>query len=249
MKEEDFIKHLLKENKDYTQRDLAYLMGCSLGKVNKIINNSTEDNECNMESGLAAVILSAADTRGLDLNYGSISVIEHQLKLLKKYFINEVYIITGKCNERYEHLKSENVHIIYNDDYNNSGNLLSLFKVANIEKDFIVVDSDCIFDEYTLAKLMFSKHKNILTYGEYIDEKNNLVAIKNNKIINISANEYSTLEMVFKLNGINKISSSVMKKMYHDYMNFKCKNNKIYYKYYLNNYLQFFSAIRTKKVY
>lgn len=93
-------------------------------------------------------------------------LLERQLKFLKEIGIEEIYIVTGYLNEKFEYLKEKyNVNLIYNKYYNKYNNIYSMFLAKEFLGNSYVIDADVYLTKNFLKKDLknscyFSGEKN-----------------------------------------------------------------------------------------
>ena len=85
-------------------------------------------------------------------------LIEYNLQLLKKYGIEEIFIVTGYCCEAFEKLTEnmEGVHLIYNPFYEMM-NVLGSFYIGMeaLKDDFIYLHADTLCEPAIFEKLVY----------------------------------------------------------------------------------------------
>lgn len=68
---------------------------------------------------------------------------ERQIEFLKEKGIDEIIIVTGYLNEKFEYLKDKyGVKLIYNDKYNVYNNIYTMYLVKEYLQDAYVIDAD-----------------------------------------------------------------------------------------------------------
>ena len=119
------------------------------------------------------------------------SLIKRLLKILIKYKVNDIVLVVGYKQEVLMDYISKlklgiKVTYIYNKDYNITNNIYSLFlaKPEILKEDILLLESDLIFDEQVIEKLISSPEKNLAVVSSYehwmdgtcvkIDEKKNI---------------------------------------------------------------------------
>ena len=86
----------------------------------------------------------------LDVN-GS-SILERQIKLLNKFGINEIIVITGPFSEKYQF---NNIKYINDNKFKEHDQLGSLFVASKeIQDDLLIIFADIIFDESILKQIL-----------------------------------------------------------------------------------------------
>lgn len=149
------------------QRELANLVGCSLGAANKALKSLESESMIDktfkptkkaeqlfiQNKPQRAVVLAAGyGTRMAPINTdtpkGLLKVqgeklIERTLNQLHSVGITEIYIVVGFMKEKYEYLIDEyNVKLIYNKDYAEKNNLYSLKCAADFIDNAYIVPCD-----------------------------------------------------------------------------------------------------------
>ena len=147
-----------------------------------------------------------------------IAMVERSIQKLIAAGIEEIIIGTGHCSEYYDEL-AKKYHIIKtvrNDNYENTSSMGTLAVCEPLIKgDFILLESDLIYDAVGLKVLQNDEHDNVI-----------LASGKSNSHdeVYLAANEYGILNEVSKdksiipnpageLVGITKISKSCFEKM------------------------------------
>lgn len=109
--------------------------------------------------------------------------------------LKDIVIVTGYLSNMIEDFISTTyptlkVDFIYNDVYDNTNNIYSLWLALKHigYEDIILLDSDIVFDSEIIVKLKNSPHKNVLAINNHPlgDEEIKVIADKNNKLLEIS---------------------------------------------------------------
>lgn len=70
-------------------------------------------------------------------------LLERQVEFLKEKGINEIIVVTGYLNEKFEYLKEKyGVRLVYNDKYNVYNNVYTMYLVKDYLADSYVIDAD-----------------------------------------------------------------------------------------------------------
>ena len=123
-----------------------------------------------------AVILAAGmGVRLKELNRGipkgfisladDVPIIEHSIEALLACGIREIIIVTGFMDEYYENLrfKYPQIKTVRNEKFSETGPMYSLWCARKlINKDFILLESDLIFETRAIRELLESPVKNLL---------------------------------------------------------------------------------------
>lgn len=170
------------------------------------------------------------------------SLIKRLLKILIKYKVNDVVLVVGYKSEVLIDYISKleldvKVTYIYNKEYNTTNNIYSLFlaKPEILKEDILLLESDLIFDEQVIEKLVSSPEKNLAVVSSYehwmdgtcveIDEKKNIT----NFIFSNDFN-FNFTDKLYKTVNIYKFSLDFMKSyiiLLETYL--KIKDKKDYY--------------------
>jgi len=120
------------------------------------------------------------------LKINNISLIERQIKILKKNNIHDVYIITGYNSEEIENELSEyDVKFLFNKNFEETDTLESFLVAKKIMDDeLITLYADVIFEEEILLELLVSRKSNIILSIEEINcESDDMKTLVENDII------------------------------------------------------------------
>jgi len=141
-------------------------------------------------------------------------IIEHQLSVLNKAGINQVYIITGPHSEKFN---IKNVKYVKDEKYERHDILGSLMEAKKfLEKDTLVLYSDIIFELKIIEKILDSKEdisiavdmnweKNYEGRTEHLkSEAENIELNNNDEIIKIKKNIQNVKNNVGEFLGIIK---------------------------------------------
>ena len=123
-----------------------------------------------------AVILAAGmGVRLKELNRGipkgfisladNIPIIEHSIEALLACGISDIIIVTGFMDEYYENLRSKypQIKTVRNEKFSETGTMYSLWCARKlINTDFILLESDLIFETRAIRELLESPVKNAL---------------------------------------------------------------------------------------
>jgi choline kinase len=123
------------------------------------------------------------------LEVGGKSLSYYQLESLQKNMdLKDVYIVTGHCSKLIENVASS-CRIIKNQRYANTNNIYSLWLMKDIVKEeFILLNSDVLFHEKILNKIINSDFENAIIVDDYKDlgEEEMKVILNNEKMVEIS---------------------------------------------------------------
>ena len=154
--------------------------------------------------------------------------------MLKKHGIKKIYIVTGHQSEmlmsELEDFSSNiETHYCFNENYEQSGSMHSLFMLQDILKeDFLLLESDLLFEEEALISILNEQNNDVLL----LESSQRLISGKTNSgdevwiygdknsgieskglIKKINKQVYKELETIGELTGISKISYELFRKM------------------------------------
>ena len=123
-----------------------------------------------------AVILAAGmGVRLKELNRGvpkgfisladDVPIIERSIETLLACDVSDIIIVTGFMDEHYENLRSKypQIKTVRNEKFSETGTMYSLWCARKlINKDFILLESDLIFETRAIRELLESPVKNLL---------------------------------------------------------------------------------------
>ncbi len=89
-----------------------------------------------------------------------VSMIESQIKALKKAGITDITIVVGKMANKFEFLKEMyGVKLLFNDMWDKANNIYTLQKASHLLSDTIVIEGDqLIYDESIIKKVNSEPH-------------------------------------------------------------------------------------------
>ena len=158
-------------------------------------------------------------------------IIERSINLLLKKKIKKIYIVCGYKAELFSYLETKysQVHIIYNNDYQEKGSFYSLLTLKDIcQDDIILLDSDIIYEEKALDYILESDRVNaILVSAEKGYKNESFIEEKNGKLWNISKDIRELANYSAEMLGISKLSKNLLK----DIFNLPVENDKFSYEY------------------
>ncbi len=128
------------------------------------------------------------------LNIGNTNIIERTIRNLAYYGIKDFVIVVGFKAEMLKtyvtkNLSEFNYTFVHNENYASTNNAYSLALTKQlIENDFLLLDSDILFQKEIIKKILDSGHNCVLAYNKAkCDEEEMKVQIDNaNKVIEIS---------------------------------------------------------------
>lgn len=149
------------------------------------------------------------------------SLIEISMEKLINNGIEEIIIVTGHLNKYYEDLKEKykEVTTIKNEKFESNGSMLSLALADRyINEDFILIESDLIYEEIAIKEIQYTQLKDCTLLSDITEHDDVVfVEVKNNNLCKISKSRHSLSSIYGEMVGITKISNSLYKKMLREY--------------------------------
>lgn len=107
-------------------------------------------------AGLGTRLEEMKHTNKCLLKVGNKSIIERSISALKKYGIDDLYIVTGHYFEKVEKELEGKVAFIFNPFYKMSGIVVSIWFAKNFlyKQDFIFLTGDLLYDSGLIKKLL-----------------------------------------------------------------------------------------------
>lgn len=235
------ILFLINKFPQITQRKIAEKLELSLGKINIQIKKLEEDKIIFRNNGYyltkkgkdelkkleedkirTAIILAAGESKDFNFPNGFVqiegkTIIERSIRILLEIGIKKIYIVIGYEKEYYKNLakKYSEINLIENSNYKESSSYYSLTLMNNhLNEDFILLDSDIIYEKKALTKLLDSKEKNLILISSETGSKDECyVEIENNNLIKMSKDKSELKKIHGEMLGISKLSIDYLKKI------------------------------------
>lgn len=151
------------------------------------------------------------------IEINNISLIERSLEILINEGISSVYIGTGYKSFFYENLKKKYKSIVTlkNLEYKSTGSFHTLYQFKSIlNEDFILLESDLIYERSAIPKLISDKRKNIILSSNFSKSGDEVYVIENaDTLTRLTKNPKKSESPSSEFIGINKISNSLFKEM------------------------------------
>lgn len=185
-----------------------------------------------------AIILAAGNRVDFDipvslLDIKKFNLIDRTIKLLKKSNIERIILIAGYKSELFDYLKEENkdIEIIVNNEYYKSGTMKSLSIAKGIIKnDFLLIESDLIYEERALNKLINSKERDCILLTDVSGSGDEaLVELRDGYLFKIAKDIHQLNKIDGEVVGITKISYKLFDLMIEEFE--KNSNSYINYEY------------------
>ena len=222
--EKEFIIFVKEDNKIFynlTKNGLNIIGGyLKKVKVKKINLHSKKSKQIRQ-----AVILAAGKADDFKKPVGfleveDITLIERTIELLFLQNIEKIVIVTGYESEYFTRLLKDNrICLVKSDRYKWTGTMYSLSLAANlINDDFILIESDILFEERTLDYLVKNKNRDcILITNESGSGDEAFVEIRNEFIYKMSKDIHQLNKINGEMIGISKISYEVFAMMLEEF--------------------------------
>lgn len=172
-----------------------------------------------------AVILAARKERDSSLPYPlqcySISegrqenLFQRTVSLLREMDFDTIIVVTGFCADLFLPFKKEGVQFVNNEKYAYTSSMASLALVAPyVKEDFLLIESDVLFERNLLAQLASTSKKNCLTLvNECGNGDEAFVETDGDFIVKISKDIHQLNRIDGEMVGVSKISLETYKKM------------------------------------
>lgn len=176
-KEFDVLASVAESDKKLSQREIADMIGCGVGTVNKIVNNLKDrgllDNKGVTAKGLdalephrvsRAIIIAAGfgsrlvpitlNTPKPLVRVNGVRMIDTILDAIVAAGISEIYIVRGYLSEQFDQLtyKYPMVNFIENPAYNEANNISSAMCVRYLLQNAYVLEADLLLSNPRLIK-------------------------------------------------------------------------------------------------
>ena len=156
------------------------------------------------------------------LKLGKENLLERTIENVLANNINDFIFVTGYkenmikdfVNERFPGISKT---FITNTDFENNNNSYSLWMTKDhIKGNILLLDSDILFDEKIITKLLISGHENCLAvnFTDELDEEQIKVILDNESKINEIGKEISIRNSEGESIGIEKFSEYFMKELF-----------------------------------
>jgi len=150
---------------------------------------------------LQAVILAAGQGRRLlpltqetpkallPLNGASgLTILEHQVALLKEMEVGEVLVVVGHGRERIRALLDTRVNYVVNEEYQSTNSIYSFYlTLKHLGREVLILNGDVLFPREVLERLMSSLYEGVLSVdtGAFLDDETMKVALEGSRVVDI----------------------------------------------------------------
>lgn len=236
-----YINKLAKSNRvRYEITDLGEKV--LLEGLNLVIETKLSINEKNEKKSIIkeAVILAAGMQKDFNkptgaLAIGNDTILERAIRVLTKFGIEKIVVITGYESQYIRSIinKYKNVIEVYNENYDNSGTMESLFCAEDaVSDDFILIESDLIFEDRAIKSVLNNNIRDcvLITDPSGIGDEA-FVEIRNDYLYKIAKDIHQFNRIDGEFVGITKISLNLYNLMLKEFkLN---ENNLVNYEYIL----------------
>lgn len=168
-----------------------------------------------------AVILAARQERDMDTPYplipfaDNLCLMDRTISILRENGYNHIYIVVGFCYELFDKYTADDVHLIYNKDYEFTASMGSLALVKDyVNEDFLLVEGDTFFEKVVIERLSTLQEGNCFAMTEesgsgdecYIETKNGFVT-------KITKDRHRVCNFEGEMMGITRISLETFHKL------------------------------------
>lgn len=172
-----------------------------------------------------AVILAAGERKEFKKPVGLLEVdgvylIQRTIDILKENGIEKIVVVTGYKSEVYDdYFKNSGVTLIRNEKYKWTGTMPSLALASEfISDDFILVESDMVFEERAISEVLNSKSRDsVLITSESGSGDEAFVEIRNGYLFKMSKDKHQFNRIDGEMIGISKISIDIFVKMLEEF--------------------------------
>lgn len=152
------------------------------------------------------------------LEIDGVPIIEHSINKLLELGIEKIFIGTGFLSEMYEKLvfKYPCIICVYNPEYETTGSMHTLFRLKDyIEEDFILLESDLIYEKHALKCLLKSQHSDVILASKFTHSGDEVFieVDKKNQLLNMSKKREKLSNIYGELMGITKLSYGTFREM------------------------------------
>jgi choline kinase len=157
------------------------------------------------------------------LKIGGKTILERTLDNLLAYDLNDIIIVTGYLQDQIKNFIANyfsqlNVAYIYNEKYDTTNNIYSLWMVKNLimGNEILLMDSDILFDKKILELLIRSEYKNCLALrsDHQLTEEEIKVRLSVDKSVSEISKTVNLKHAVGESIGIEKFSAEFTNKLF-----------------------------------
>ena len=229
------------KGKKKSQRELAQILGCSLGKINSTLKDLTAGGFIDGQGGITslglsemepykvknAIIMAAGmSSRFVPLSYERPKallkvkneiLIEREIRQLQEAGITDITVVVGYLKEKLFYLADKfNVKVVANDDYYRYNNTSTLIRVADRLSNTYICSSDNYFTENPFEPYVYRAYYSAV-YCEGKTEEYCLTVDKKDRITDVTVggeNAWYMLGHVYFDKAFSEKFMQILKKEY-----------------------------------
>ena len=168
---------------------------------------------------MIAVILAGRQEKYFDIPVSlielvnGVTLLKRTINLLREVSISRILIVTGYKSELFYQIPD--VSIVCNDQFADTASMASLALAESfVDEDFLLIESDLLFEKDFLTRLIASTGKNCLSIvSETGTGDEAFVELDNGFVKNISKDIHQLLRIDGEMIGLSKISLQSFKQM------------------------------------
>ena len=168
---------------------------------------------------------------------GGAPMIERSIENLFSAGIEKIIIGTGYQHSFYDELAKENsrLHCVKSDKYADTNSMYTLYCCGDLigSDDFLLLESDLIYERKALSVLMNSAYSNVMLVTAFTKQQDGYYLFANGEglLSDCSTDVDKRIHSKGELVGIHKLSNDTYKKMHDWYANIWQKQPKLGYEY------------------
>lgn len=168
-----------------------------------------------------AVILVARQERDMNTPYplmpftDNLCLIDRTISILRENAYQNIYMVVGFCHEHFYKYNADDVHIIYNKDYEYTASMGSLSLVKDyVNEDFLLIEGDTFFEKKVVEQLSVLQEGNCFTMTEESGSGDECyVETKNGFVTKITKDRHRVSNFEGEMMGITRISFETFQKL------------------------------------
>lgn len=155
------------------------------------------------------------------IQLGNQPIVQRSIEILKQHGINDILIVTGYAAEHYVALAENDpaLSTCFNPHYAQYSSLFSLYCAKEwIKNDFLLLESDIIYEPYAIERIMQDTHPNsILLSGQTDSGDEVYVQAHHKKLVRMSKqlSQLAIDEIDGEFVGVNKVSLRDFRQLVH----------------------------------
>lgn len=217
--------HIVKENIEKFDIEIRPLNSGEIYEIDNLEELKALDSSYKkiLNKVKTAVILAAGRSKDFlfpngIIKIGDKKIIERSIELLMKNGITNIILVVGYEKKQYYDLAKNysEITIIENDEYLIKGSYFSLLHIKKVVKeDILLLDSDIIYEERVLKKLINNIEKNIIIVSDEKGQKEeSFVEEKDGYLYRISKDKRELKNIQGEMLGIAKISFELLQNIF-----------------------------------